>query len=74
MWKITNKTRGPVQLMIRSTTQPRAMVAWNIPGMGSGHNEVYLEDELKTPYVDWAESEKLIAQQYISDTEINKGE
>ena len=74
MWKITNKTRGPVQLMIKSTNQPRAMTAWNIPGIGSGKNTVYLKDELKTPYVDWAEGEKLIAQQYISDIDYNKGE
>ena len=74
MWKITNKTRGPVQLMIRSRRVPKGMTAWNIPGMGAGKNVVYLEDELKTSYVDWAESEKLIAQQYIPDTEFNKGE
>jgi hypothetical protein len=69
MWEITNKTRGPVQLMIKTKRQPRAMTAWNIPGMGSGKNTVYLEDELKTPYVDWAESKKLIVQRYISDIE-----
>jgi hypothetical protein len=74
MWKITNKTKSPVQLMIKSKRIPKAMTAWNIPGVGSGKNVVYLEDELKTSYVDWAESQKLIAQQYISNVEFNKGE
>ena len=67
MWEITNITRGPVQLMIKSKTRPKAMTAWNVPGIGSGHNTVELADELKTPYIDWAESEKFIVQRYIPD-------
>ena len=74
MWEIKNLTRGPVQLMIKTKNQPGSMKAWNIPGIGKGKNKVYLEDELKTPYVDWAENEKLIAQRYIDDIEFNKGE
>jgi hypothetical protein len=51
------------------------MTCLNIPGVGSGKNIYYLEDELTTEYIERAEKKyKLITTKYISNKEFNKGD
>lgn len=75
MIEITNKTRGPVQLVIRSRNAPKSFTTLNLPGVGAGNNRYYLEDERSTEYVERAEKLKLISTRRISNRELkNKGE
>jgi len=50
MIQITNKQKHPVQILIRSKSN-RGMACQNIPGIGSGHNVCYIEDERATEYI-----------------------
>ena len=75
MYEITNREKGPVQLVIKSKTRPHAMVCLNIPGLGSDKNVYHLQDELMTEYVERAEKKyKKVTVRYIPDREIQKGE
>jgi hypothetical protein len=75
MLEITNRQKGPVQLVIKSKKQPRTMACLNIPGIGSGKNVYYLQDELVTDYITRAEKKyKLITTRYIPNRELTKGE
>jgi len=75
MIEITNKQRGPVQLIVKSKKEPRTMTVVNVPGLGSGNNVFYLKDELTTKYIDKAEKVyKLITTKYIPNIEFNKGD
>lgn len=67
MLEITNKQKGPVQLVIRSRRgpTPREFTVLNIPGRGKGNNKYLLEDELVTDYINKAEREGLISTRYI---------
>jgi hypothetical protein len=49
MIEIKNKTRGPVQLVVRSKLAPRAFTTLNIPGIGNSKNVVFVEDERIIP-------------------------
>lgn len=69
MIEITNKTRGPVQLVVKSMSPNRkgkAISVVNIPGIGSGKNTYLLEDERHTDYIDRAEKLGLISQKRIN--------
>ena len=73
MIRIENKQKSPVQLVIKSKERPRSMCVLNIPGIGSGHNVYYLEDELTTQYVERAEKKfGQIKTRYISNREYKK--
>lgn len=74
MIEIKNKTKGPVQLLIRSRRSPRSFTTLNIPGIGAGNNRFLLEDERNTEYVERAEQMGLISTRYITSKELNKGE
>ena len=75
MIQITNKQKCPIQLVIKSKKQPHSMTCLNIPGIGSGKNIYYLQDELSTEYIERAEKkDKLITTKYIPNREFNKGE
>ena len=75
MIEITNKQKSPIQLVVKSKKQPHSMTCLNIPGVGSGKNIYYLEDELSTELVERAEQKfKLITTKYIPNKEFNKGE
>ncbi len=65
MIKITNKQKSPIQLLVRSKLRPRAFTCLNVPGIGAGKNVVYIEDEMKTPYIEKAENAKLITTQFV---------
>lgn len=45
MIEIKNKTRGPVQLLIRSKQAPRQFTTINIPGIGKDKNTIFIEEE-----------------------------
>lgn len=66
MIEITNRQKGPVQLVIRSKNHNGGFTTLNIPGIGAGHNVFLLEDELKTEYVDQAEHHGLIKTRYVN--------
>lgn len=75
MIEIKNKQKGPVQLIVK--TRPgnnnvaRGFSCLNIPGIGSGKNVYYLEDERMTEYVERAEKIfKLISTKYIPDNKV----
>ncbi len=72
MIEIKNKTKGPVQVVIRSRMTPRNFTVLNIPGIGASKNVVYLEDERHTEYVDRVERMGLITTRYIPNSEVEK--
>ena len=74
MIEIKNKTKSPVQLVIRSRTAPKSFTTLNIPGVGAGKNTYILEDERNTEYVERAEKMGLISTRYLTKKELNKGE
>lgn len=74
MIEIRNKTRGPVQLVIRSKKAPKAFTTLNVPGIGAGNNIYLLEDERNTEYVERAEKLGLISTRQLSNKELKKGE
>lgn len=63
MYEITNITRSPIQILIKSKKGAynkktgtlidtnRAFKSLNIPGLGSGKNKVFIEDEKMTEYI-----------------------
>jgi hypothetical protein len=74
MIEIKNKTKGPVQVLIRSRKSPKSFTTLNIPGVGSGRNTYLMEDERNTEYVDRAEKLGLISTRHLTKKELNKGE
>lgn len=74
MIEVKNKTKSPVQLVVRSRKAPRSFTTLIIPGIGKGKNVRLLDDELKTEYVDRVERMGLISTRYIPNSEIRKGE
>lgn len=74
MIEIKNKTKGPVQLLIRSRKSPRSFTTLNLPGVGLGNNTYILEDERNTEYVERAEQMGLISTRHIKTRDLNKGE
>jgi hypothetical protein len=74
MIEIKNKTRGPVQVLIRSRKSPKSFTTLNIPGLGSDKNTYLLEDERNTEYVERAEKLGLISTRHLTKKELNKGE
>lgn len=67
MIEITNVTRGPVQVLIKTGPgRPKGLAVLNIPGIGAGKNVVELADERHTEYVDQSEQAGLIKQKRIN--------
>lgn len=73
MIEIKNKTRGPVQVLVRSKTAPRSFTTLIIPGIGAGKNCKYIEDESTTEVIERVEKLGLISTRYIPNT-LGKGE
>lgn len=65
MIEITNKQKGPTQILVRSKTSPRGFTCLNIPGVGANKNVVVIEDEMATEYIKRVENLKLISTRYI---------
>ena len=74
MYELKNKTRGPVQVIVRSKMAPRAFTTLNIPGIGKGKNTVYIDDERHTEYIDRVENMGLIVTRYIDNREFTIGD
>ncbi len=66
MIEITNRTSGPIQLLVRGRKKARSMVTLIVPGRGSGHNVKTIEDEVYTEYIDRAEKFGLISTRKIT--------
>jgi len=73
MIEITNKTKSPVQLCVR-TKVGKGLTVKNLPGIGANKNVWLLEDERHTEYVDRAEKLGLITQKKISTKKAIKGD
>jgi hypothetical protein len=74
MLEIKNKTKGPVQIVVRSRTAPRAFTTLIIPGIGKGHNVRLIEDEMVTDVISRVEGMKLISTRYVPNKDISKGD
>ena len=61
MLELKNRNKFPVQLIVKSKRAPRSFTTLNIPGMGSGKNIFFLEEERTTEYIDRAEKSGLIS-------------
>jgi hypothetical protein len=72
MLELKNRNKFPVQLIIKSRRAPRSFTTLNIPGMGSGKNIFFLEEERSTEYIDRAEKDGLISIRHIN--KVSKGE
>ncbi len=70
MIEIKNKQKGPVQILVRSRTAPRAFTTLNIPGVGKGKNTVFIKDEMVTEYIERVEKMGLISTRYVSNNEL----
>lgn len=67
MIEIKNKQKGPVQILVRSATAPRAFTTLVIPGVGKGNNIRLITDEMKTDYIDRIERTGLISTRYVAN-------
>lgn len=74
MLEVRNKTKSPVQILVRSKKKPRSFTTLIIPGIGKGNNVRLLEDEDKTDYIERVEKMGLISTKYIPNSEFRKGE
>jgi hypothetical protein len=73
MIEITNRTRGPVQIVVRSKKAPRAFTTMIVPGIGSNKNVIYIEDERHTDIVDRVKGMGLITTRQVPNKK-HKGE
>lgn len=67
MIEVRNKTKGPIQIMVRSRTAPQAFTTLIIPGIGKGENVKFITDEQLTEYVERVEKMGFISTRYISN-------
>lgn len=74
MIEIKNKTKSPVQILVRSRKAPRAFTTLIIPGIGKGKNVKVIADELVTEYIERVEKMGLISTRYVPNNEIRKGD
>ena len=74
MIEIKNKTKGPVQLVVRSRVAPRAFTTLNIPGIGNGRNVVILEEErIVEKVLERLVKTEMVSTRYV-ETKLVKGE
>lgn len=66
MIEITNRTAGPIQLVVRSRRKAKAFTTLIVPGRGAGLNVKVIEDELYTEYISRAEGLGLISTRKIN--------
>lgn len=73
--EVRNKTRSPVQLMVRSGKQPRSFTTLIIPGIGIGKNVRLIQDErVVTDSIERLEKSGLISTRYLPNNKVEKGE
>ena len=74
MIEVKNKTKGPVQLVVRSKLAPKAFATLVIPGIGASKNVVTIADEMIVPDIlERVEKTGMIATRYIENKKV-KGE
>ena len=74
MYEIRNKTKSPVQVIVRSKKAPRAFTTLIIPGIGAENNTRIVADELMTEYIERVEKMQLISTKYIPNVKKVKGD
>jgi len=75
MIEVTNKTKSPVQLVVRSKEAPKAFTTLTIAGIGANKNLVLLEDEVViSDIIERLQKLKMISTRYISNKELKKGD
>lgn len=74
MIEIKNKSRSPVQLIVRSRKAPRSFTTLIVPGIGKQKNIRLIEDELVTEYISRVEKMGLIETRYVPNSKVVKGE
>lgn len=62
MIEITNRTRGPIQLLVRSRRKLRSMGTLVLPGRATK----VIPDEIHTEYIQRAETNGLISTRRVS--------
>ena len=72
MIEIKNKTKSPVQLVVRSKKGPREFTTLIIPGVGIGKNVRVIPDEWATDVIERVEKMGLISTRYLSNHEVDK--
>jgi hypothetical protein len=73
MIEIRNKTKSPIQLLVRSKQNPSSFTTLIIPGVGKGHNVKLIEDERMTDVIERVVKSGHISTRYISNRVV-KGE
>lgn len=61
MIEITNRTSGPIPVLVKHKKKLRAFTTLIIPGRGAGNNVKVIDDELYTEYIERAEGLGLIS-------------
>ncbi len=73
MIEIKNKTRGPVQVLVKSATAPRAFTTLIVAGIGAGFNVVNITDEQAIPEIlERLEKIEMISTRYVPNARIEK--
>lgn len=72
MIEVKNKTRSPIQLVVRSRKAPSSFTTLIVPGIGKGMNVRLIEDELVTEVIERVEKMGLITTRYIPNREVEK--
>jgi hypothetical protein len=74
MIEITNKSKSPVQLMVKSRTAPKAFTTLIIPGIGAKKNVRIIKDEMIIADItERVEKTGMISTRYIPNR-LGKGE
>lgn len=75
MLELTNRTRGPISVMVRSRRgpTPREFTTLTILGIGAGNNVVLIEDEMVTDDIKKARQNKLISVRTVPGPNSREG-
>ncbi len=69
MIEVTNKTKSPVQLLVKSKNHTSAFTTLILPAIGAGKNVKLLEDEIVVKDVlERVEKTGMISTRYIDNT------
>mgnify|MGYP003443214722 CR=1 FL=1 len=73
MIEVTNKTKGPVQLLVRSKGHTSAFTTLILPAIGAGKNVKLLKEEIIVKDVlERVEKTGMISTRYVPNTNITK--
>lgn len=66
MKEITNRTSGPIQLVVKSVNKPSGFTTLVVYGRGKGKNTVTITDEQYTHQIGFLESERMISVRNVN--------